>query len=100
MVDSVGSRPVTSIGQRAIARTDGQTRAAATPPAEGSPKTGVALLSGSTTAAAMSASPPVDTDRVATIRKAIAEGRFPLSPATIADRLIALKLDWNSNEPA
>ena len=100
MVDSVGSRPVTSIGQRAIARTDGQTRAAATPPAEGSPKTGVALLSGGTTAAAMSASPPVDTDRVATIRKAIAEGRFPLSPATIADRLIALKLDWISNEPA
>lgn len=100
MVDSVGARPVTSIGQRAIARTDGQTRAAATPPAEGTPKTGVALLSGGTTAAAMSASPPVDTDRVATIRKAIAEGRFPLSPATIADRLIALKLDWNSNEPA
>ncbi|MEN2749394.1 flagellar biosynthesis anti-sigma factor FlgM [Sphingomonas sp. T9W2] len=100
MVDSVGSRRVTSIGQRAIARPEGQTRAAATPPAEGTPKTGVALLSGGTTAAAMSASPPVDTDRVATIRKAIAEGRFPLSPATIADRLIALKLDWNSNEPA
>lgn len=101
MVDSVGSRPVTSIGQRAIARTDGQTRATATPPAEGgAPLSGVSILSGGTTAAAMSASPPVDTDRVATIRKAIAEGRFPLSPATIADRLIALKLDWTSNEPA
>ena len=34
------------------------------------------------------------------LRKAIADGRFPLSPATIADRLIALKLDWNSHEPA
>lgn len=101
MVDSVGSRPVSSIGQRAIARTEGQTRAAATPAADSTAaKTGVALLSGGTTAAAMSASPPVDTDRVATIRKAIADGRFPLSPATIADRLIALKLDWNSNEPA
>ncbi|KQM38949.1 flagellar biosynthesis anti-sigma factor FlgM [Sphingomonas sp. Leaf10] len=100
MVDSVGSRPVSSIGQRAIARTEGQTRAEAAPPAEGTRKTGVALLSGGTTAAALSSSPPVDTDRVATIRKAIAEGRFPLSPATIADRLIALKLDWNSNEPA
>lgn len=101
MVDSVGSRPVTSIGQRAAARTDGQTRATATPPVDSAtPKTGVSILSGGTTATAMSASPPVDTDRVATIRKAIAEGRFPLSPATIADRLIALKLDWNSNEPA
>lgn len=101
MVDSVGSRPVTSIGQRAIARTEGQARAGAAAPAETTArKTGVALLSGGTTAATLSSSPPIDTDRVATIRKAIADGRFPLSPATIADRLIALKLDWNSNEAA
>ncbi|WP_242415896.1 flagellar biosynthesis anti-sigma factor FlgM [Sphingomonas panni] len=102
MVDSVGSRLVSSIGGRGVARTDGQTRAETT---QGAPdatpaKSGVSLLSGGTTAQAMSAAPPVDTDRVATIRKAISEGRFPLSPATIADRLIALKLDWNSNEPA
>jgi negative regulator of flagellin synthesis FlgM len=51
-------------------------------------------------AASLSASPPVDTDRVATIRKAIEEGRFPLSPATIADNMIALKLNWVRNEPA
>lgn len=102
MVDSVGSRLVSSIGGRGVARTDGQTRAETT---QGAPdatpaRSGVSLLSSGTTAQAMSASPPVDTDRVATIRKAISEGRFPLSPATIADRLIALKLDWNSNEPA
>ena len=45
----------------------------------------------------MAASPPVDADRVAAIKKAIAEGRFPILPATIADRLIALKLQWNPN---
>ncbi|MGT2513719.1 flagellar biosynthesis anti-sigma factor FlgM [Sphingomonas panni] len=67
---------------RGVARTDGQTRAETT---QGAPdatpaKSGVSLLSGGTTAQAMSASPPVDTDRVATIRKAISEGRFPCRP--------------------
>ena len=34
-------------------------------------------------------------DRVAAIKKAIADGNFPILPATIADQMIALKLDWN-----
>jgi negative regulator of flagellin synthesis FlgM len=46
----------------------------------------------------MAASAPVDTDRVATIKKAIADGNFPLVPATIADRLIALKLQWHPTD--
>ena len=46
----------------------------------------------------LAAQAPVDTDRVARIRRAIQEGRFPLSPATIADRLLALKMDWTGNE--
>lgn len=33
--------------------------------------------------------PPVDTDRVAMIRKAIAEGNYPIVPAKIADAIIA-----------
>ncbi|WP_327517207.1 flagellar biosynthesis anti-sigma factor FlgM [Sphingomonas sp.] len=46
------------------------------------------------------ASAPVDADRVARIKKAIADGNFPLVPSTIADRLIALKLQWNPNDAA
>jgi hypothetical protein len=42
--------------------------------------------------------PPVDTERVARIRKAIQDGRFPIYPSTIADRLLALKLEWNPND--
>ena len=34
------------------------------------------------------------------MNRAIADGKFPLSPSTIADRLIALKLEWKSNEQA
>lgn len=36
--------------------------------------------------------PTVDADRVAEVRKAIAEDRYPLVPAKIADALIAAKL--------
>jgi negative regulator of flagellin synthesis FlgM len=51
-------------------------------------------------AKSMAASPPIDASRVAAIKKAIATGTFPILPATIADRLMALRLDWNSNETA
>lgn len=58
-----------------------------------------------TTSAALSRSlaseAPVDSERVARIRKAVQEGRFPLVPSTVADRLLALKLEWNpNNDPA
>jgi len=49
-------------------------------------------------AKALAASAPVDKDRVATIKRAIQTGTFPILPATIADRLLALKLEWNGRE--
>ncbi|ODP39043.1 flagellar biosynthesis anti-sigma factor FlgM [Sphingomonas turrisvirgatae] len=49
---------------------------------------------------AAAASAPVDADRVAKIKKAIADGKFPLVPSTIADRLLALKLQWNPHDKA
>lgn len=48
----------------------------------------------------MAARPPVDAERVAKIRKAIEDGKFPIYPTTIADRLLALKLEWSPNDPA
>lgn len=48
----------------------------------------------------LAATPPVDKDRVAQIKRAIATGTFPLLPATIADRLIALRYDWNTRDQA
>ncbi len=48
----------------------------------------------------MAAEAPVDSERVARIRKAIEDGRFPLVPSTIADRLLALRLQWNPNDKA
>lgn len=48
----------------------------------------------------MAAAPPVDLERVARIRKAISDGSFPIYPAKIADRLIALMHDWNPHDAA
>jgi negative regulator of flagellin synthesis FlgM len=51
-----------------------------------------------TLAESMAAQPPVDSERVARIRRAVQEGRFPIYPTTIADRLLALKMEWNPND--
>lgn len=45
-------------------------------------------------AKSLAASPPVDIERVARIKKAIADGTFPLNPTTIADRMLALRMNW------
>ena len=47
-------------------------------------------------ARSLAKAPPVDTDRVALVRRAIERGDFPILPATIADRMIALRYDWMS----
>ncbi len=38
------------------------------------------------------AGPPIDAERIAAIRAAIAEGRYPVDPEKIAERMIALDL--------
>jgi len=43
-------------------------------------------------AAALAAAPPVDADRVAAIRAALADGSYPLVPTRIADAMIAAGL--------
>lgn len=51
-------------------------------------------------AAPLASSPPVDAERVARIKKAVQDGNFPLVPSTIADRLLALKLQWKPHDDA
>jgi negative regulator of flagellin synthesis FlgM len=101
MVDPIGAKPSVA-GDRSVARI-----AAATPamvvqtpvktPAQAAPP---ALPESIALAKSMASSPPVNASRVAEIKKAIASGTFPILPATIADRLMALSLAWNSNETA
>ncbi|HEX8556293.1 MAG TPA: flagellar biosynthesis anti-sigma factor FlgM [Sphingomonas sp.] len=95
MVDGIGS-----IGAKRIAATAPVAPAspAADTPRSETPPPATSSLGG--LARTLAATPPVDKDRVAQIKRAIATGTFPLLPATIADRLMALKLDWNANDPA
>lgn len=51
-------------------------------------------------ASQLATQPPVDTDRVQRIKQAIANGTFPILPATIADRMLALRYDWISDDKA
>ena len=92
MVDPIGIRTAAVANSRSVAVV--ATQAAAAPKAvQGNAQpveSEAAALSG-----AMAASAPVDADRVARIKKAIEEGRFPLVPTTVADRLLALKMQWD-----
>ena len=54
----------------------------------------VAETSARETAKALAAKPPVDAERVQQIRRALQEGRYPLVPAKIADRMIAAQMRW------
>lgn len=103
MVESIGARPVTSetkVTRIAPATAAASARPSVAPqddPIAPSPLGDTAALSG--VAKSLAASPPVDVDRVALVRRAIERGDFPILPATIADRMIALRYDWmSSNE--
>jgi negative regulator of flagellin synthesis FlgM len=100
MVDPVGIKTGAVASQRTVSVV--ATQAAAAPKAvqgstdEAKPvETEAAELAG-----AMASEAPVDADRVARIKKAIEDGTFPTVPSTIADRLLALKMQWNPNDAA
>lgn len=94
MVDQVSSRTTP-----AVAPIVGAARVSAPQKIETSaPQAGVTATP--SLARAMAASAPVDVDRVARIKDAIAQGKFPLSPTTVADSLIALKYEWMSHDEA
>lgn len=99
MVDPVGSKAN-------IERTVALTPVSATAPARAvqsavqAPTEPGAVSTLQALAQPLAQSAPVDAERVAKIKKAIQDGNFPLVPSTIADRLLALKLQWNPNEKA
>lgn len=95
MVDPIGS--TTAGGVTRVATTIAPTAPVApvrTPVSSDTPEAPRAL------AKALAATPSVDADRVAQIKRAIANGTFPILPAKIADRLLALKLEWNPRDQA
>ena len=95
MVDPISSKPVSGrdLQLAPITRT---TQAAAK--ASGREGTVAEQLRLSAVAFGFTEQAPVDHERVSRIRAAIRNGTFPIYPAKIADRLIALKLEWNPHD--
>lgn len=93
MVDTTGVKGAAN--DRAVARVLEVRAIVPTPPAANPPSAAMpdlARLSG--IAAELSVRPPVDADRVQQIKRAIANGTFPILPATVADRLLAVRYEW------
>ena len=90
MVDPIGAKPASSIDRR-IAPV-GQSSAARAPSAVSDDTHHAAALSDAAQEAAKG--PPIDQERVARLRAAIADRSYRISPQSIADRLIAVKQEW------
>ena len=104
MVDSIGPKATTP-RDRPIAPVSGATAPSPVAPVADPAQPAATAVAAETSpmaslAAEMSTQPPVDTDHVARIKKAIADGTFPISPSTIADRFLALKMNWTSHDQA
>ena len=99
MMDPVGLKATTSVDRRPAPIAPVSAVAKAQPAVE-TAGTAVATSGLQALAQPAAATPPVDVERVAKIKRAIEDGKFPLIPSTIADRMLALKMQWNPNEPA
>ena len=99
MVDPLGVKPIQT-GERIppVARVVPTINVAPTTGSEAEQPAKVGQSAVASAAKESASSPPVDLERIAKIRKAIADGNFPIYPSTIADRLIASKYDWLRND--
>jgi negative regulator of flagellin synthesis FlgM len=97
MVDPVGTKPAAVVDRRSVQVVATEAAAPAKPVTSEGAQAEEAS-SATQLSQAMAAQAPVDSDRVARIRKAVQDGNFPIYPSTIADRLLALKLEWNPHD--
>ena len=93
MIDPIGIK-TGAVSSRTASVTDTVAATAPVQRVEGNETARVAESEVRAAARDMAAAPPVDRERVQQIKRAIQQGRFPIVPARIADRLIAAQLDW------
>ena len=93
MVDPVGSKPVSPLDPRIAPVAAGQPAAGVIPVAD--PRDDTAQASSVAEAARRAAvQPPVDHERVAMLRAAIANGSYRPAPQAIADKMLGAKQEW------
>lgn len=91
MIDPIGVKPGTIHAGRPA--TD-EVKVAPLKPVPASLPATIAETSAREAAKALAARPPVDVERVKLIKQALQDGRYPIVPAEIADRMIAAQLRW------
>lgn len=96
-MDPIGSKAIAKLGLAPVTPAAPAARVASVTTPQ---TTETARSSMVATARELASKPPVDLDRVAKIKKAVQDGNFPIVPATIADRLIAFKLNWKPDDAA
>jgi negative regulator of flagellin synthesis FlgM len=85
MIKGLGDKQLGGIGASRV----GFERAAPTAKVAGGPDEARAAGPVSTAAELAAKGPPIDADKVAALKAAIAEGRYPIEPARIAEGMIA-----------
>ena len=95
MVESIGAKPV---GEDRRVTPLAPVVAAAPVAIEAATPRSDETAAAATLARRLGAAPPVDAERVARIKQAIADGSFPILPATIADRMLAFTLEWRPDD--
>jgi negative regulator of flagellin synthesis FlgM len=92
MVDSIGTQGVTAQDRLVVPVTPtAQTAATTAKPSEAAPKE----LALTTLAADFGKPSAAEEARVDEVRRAVRDGTYPITPETIADRMLALKLYWS-----
>lgn len=100
MIDPIGAKTVSASDLRADSvKTDGKVGKVAQIVSTGTAaaantNTKAVSLGSSEAVQSMAVEAPVNEDRVSQIKKAVQEGKFPIYPSTIADRLIAFEQGW------
>ena len=91
MINGIGS---SGKGRIDLARSDAAQRGVAAVASPVLAKTGSSTVDRPTSTAAALAGlgAPIDAEKIAAIRTAIAEGRYPVNPKAIAEKMIALDL--------
>lgn len=95
MIDPIGMKPG-AIPDRRPATLEPVDRPAPAPQVSRDAPSAAAEPAIAAVAREMASAPPVDLERVAQIKRALEEGRFPIVPAEIADRLIAASMMWTA----
>jgi negative regulator of flagellin synthesis FlgM len=95
---SVELSKLASVGATRAATASDRAQVEARGPAAAAPAATPGISLEVSDAAPAAAAPPVDAERVAAIRKALAEGSYPLVPTKIADAMIAAQVSLSIPE--